>query len=755
MLAAAPTATLDDIRQVVARHWGFRSFRPLQAEAMQAVLDRRDSLVVLPTGGGKSLCYQAPALAAAETTVVVSPLISLMKDQVDALRANGVAAGQLNSSMSAEEQRSCERDLLAGKLRLLFVSPERLLTGTFVGLLRRLGVRSFAIDEAHCISHWGHDFRAEYRQMGRLKELFPEATIHAYTATATEPVRRDIVGQLRLDHPVVLVGSFDRPNLTYRVVPRGSVAAQTLEVIDRHSNEAGIIYCIRRRDVDELTAALKEQGRHALPYHAGLTAEERHATQEAFAAEECNLVVATVAFGMGIDRSNVRFVLHTGMPKSLEHYQQETGRAGRDGLEAECVLLYSRADHAAWLRLIQKSAADSGTDPAFIQVARRHLDEMQRYCQPTACRHRTLVEYFGQQYPAGACQACDVCLGGIDLHPEGNTVAQKIISCVARVKERFGAGHVTSVLRGEDTEAVRKNRHDQLSTFGLLAETSKSELRDWIDQLVGHGVLTRAGDEYPVLVLNEASWEVLRGQRTVSLTRAPKVVRPGRSQADTTSWEGVDRELFERLRGLRKDWADARGVPPYVIFSDATLRALAQMRPASLERLRWVPGIGDAKLQEFGAQLLTALDQHCGERGLTRDQFAAAQPASAERDKLSDSAERAARSFRNGMGVDEVARQMGRARSTVIGYLRDFVRLERPASVLPWVSSDVYQRIAQTAKRLQTQRLKPIFVELEGKISYDEIGIVMAHLAGGDGEGVVPASGSGRASQISCDAAYT
>src|SRR5579862_7383524 len=364
--------SFPDLQALISRYWGFRELRPLQEQAMRAVLEDRDSLVVLPTGGGKSLCYQAPAVYRGGTTVVVSPLIALMKDQVDSLRACGIAATQLDSSLTGVERSAYEMDLSQGELRLLFLSPERLVSTDIYRILQRIDVRTFAIDEAHCISHWGHDFRPEYRQMNRLREFFPKASIHGYTATATEQVRADIIKQLALRDPVVLVGNFDRPNLTYRVLAKHTVLTQVLEVLDRHRGEAGIIYCPRRIDVDDLAAALLQKKHSVLPYHAGLTTEQRQAAQEAFRAERVDIVVATVAFGMGIDRSNVRFVMHTGMPKSLEHYQQETGRAGRDGLEAECVLLHSGGDFVSNKRMMEKSAAEAGAEPAFIQSAIKH-----------------------------------------------------------------------------------------------------------------------------------------------------------------------------------------------------------------------------------------------------------------------------------------------------------------------------------------------------------------------------------------------
>jgi ATP-dependent DNA helicase RecQ len=740
MSAPGRTAPLDGLKQVITRHWGFGSLRPLQEEAMRAVLDGRDSLVVLPTGGGKSLCYQAPAVLRGDTTVVVSPLISLMKDQVDSLQANGIPAVQIDSLQSSLERSAYEMDIIQGAVRLLFVSPERLVLTDFYKLLRQIKVRTFAIDEAHCISHWGHDFRPEYRQLRRLKELFPDASLHAYTATATERVRCDIVEQLGLRDPEMLVGSFDRPNLTYRVNARRDLMKQVREVIDRHRDEAGIIYCIRRRDVDDLTAALRDKGYKALAYHAGLTAEARQAAQEAFAQERCDLIVATVAFGMGIDRSNIRFVLHTGMPKSVEHYQQETGRAGRDGLEAECVLLHSGQDFITWKYILEKSAAEPGVDESFLPNAVRHLDEMDGYARGAVCRHRALVQYFGQQYEPDSCGACDLCLGDTEVVPGAQVVAQKILSCVARVKERFGVGHVVSVLRGEDTEGVRRWGHGQLTTYGLLREHPKAAVRDWVHQLVGQKVLAQeeltlpSGDKAAILRLNAASWEVMRGERTVRLiqpVRRQKGERPEQSRADAVSWEGVDRDLFESLRALRKRIAEVRDVPPFIVFSDATLRELARVRPSSLERMRLVYGIGDAKLRDFGPQFWQIIIDHCARTGATTDNPATAPPAEEPRrsaSRLNSQRELAFRLFRRGAAIAEVMRETGRARSTVAEYLCDFIRDERPATLAPWLPNDLYQRVAAAAREVGTERLKPIYVMLGEQVAYDDIRLVVTHL---------------------------
>jgi ATP-dependent DNA helicase RecQ len=703
---------------------------------MQAVLNGRDSLVVMPTGGGKSLCYQAPAVLLGQTTVVVSPLISLMKDQVDGLQACGVPAIQIDSSQSAAERYAYEQDIRQGAVRLVFISPERLVLTDFYKALQEANVRTFAIDEAHCISHWGHDFRPEYRQLSRLREFFPSAAVHAYTATATERVRSDIVAQLNLQNPHVLVGNFDRPNLVYRVVPRRDLIIQVREVLDRHPKQAGIIYCIRRRDVDELADALMSLGVKAMPYHAGLEPERRRAIQDDFAAERCDLIVATVAFGMGIDRSNIRFVLHTAMPKSVEHYQQETGRAGRDGLEAECVLLYSGADTALWRSIVLKSAAEAGAGPEYVASVIQHLDHMDRYARGAVCRHRALVQYFGQEYEPPTCMACDLCLSETESVPDAAVIAQKILSCVARLKESFGVNQVVGVLRGENTENIRKRGHEQLSTFGLLKEHSKGDVRDWVYQLVGQQLLLQVGDEYPVLKLNEASWEVMKGKRPVRLVRMARRrndERPQKTQAETASWEGVDSGLFEALRRLRRQIAEEKQVPPYIVFTDATLRELARVRPSSLERMRSVSGIGDMKLREYGDRFLRLLDEFCQAHELSRDNAAAQERLSQPRPAAPPTnpvRAHAYKLFREGAVIEDVMHQTGRARATVCDYLCQFIREERPASIETWVPAEVYARVAAAANQVGAERLKPIYLALGESVSYDLIRLVVTHSSG-------------------------
>jgi ATP-dependent DNA helicase RecQ len=460
-----PTAELTQAEKVLRDVWGYDSFKPLQEKSIRCVLDRSDSLTVLPTGGGKSICFQTPALCLEGMAVVVSPLISLMKDQVDALQACGVSAAFVNSSQSNDEKRIVAEQMRAGTLKLLYVAPERLLTERMLDFLRQIRVSFFAIDEAHCISNWGHDFRPEYRGLRVLKDHF--------TATASGPVRDDIVTQLGLDQAVVLVGDFDRPNLVYRMLRANNRMQQVVEIIGRHRGESCIVYCISRKEVERTAEVLKQMGFTALPYHAGLDDAQRRANQDAFIKEQCDIIVATVAFGMGIDKSNVRCVVHAGMPKSIEHYQQERGRAGRDGLESECILLYSGADFMTWKKIMESD------NQAAFEGAVKSLNAIANLCTSAVCRHRAIVEYFGQRYTQPNCAACDVCLDELELVEDPLTISQKILSCVVRLEERFGVVHTAKVLTGADELRIREMKHDKLS-----ADVDRSV--DWPRVLATH-----------------------------------------------------------------------------------------------------------------------------------------------------------------------------------------------------------------------------------------------------------------------------
>ncbi len=602
---------MKKIEKALAQYWGFETFLPLQRQAMECISSGVDSVVVLPTGGGKSLCFQAPAVTMPGLAVVVSPLISLMKDQVDALKECGVAAERIDSSLSASEQNNVFARINQNELKLLYLSPERLISDNFLEVLRKANLSFIAIDEAHCVSMWGHDFRPEYRQLGLLKELFGDITIAAYTATATDHVRRDIAEQLKLNNPQTLVGSFDRPNLVYKVQPRHNIIKQVCSVIDRHKGESGIIYCIRRKDVDGMCAQLESRGYSAVPYHAGMEDADRKRNQDMFITEKVDIIVATVAFGMGIDKSNVRYVIHTGMPKSLEHYQQESGRAGRDGLEAECCLFYSGGDYGIWKSLMSDMPQDAQ------KIAMIKLSNMYSYCTGGVCRHKAILRYFGQDIDTDSCNACDMCLGEFEYIDDALTIAQKILSCILRLEKRFGGSYVASVLTGSQEKRIMENNHDTLSTYGLLDDYSKHTVRDWIEQLTGQDYIEKYG-EYNILRVTEKGHTVLKGQQTPRLLK-PAIQKAKVSKVATDSWEGVDKGLFEALRKLRSKIAGKKKIPAYIVFGDGALRDMARKRPTSLDTFLNVKGVGEKKYKKYGETFITAIKDYCFEHSLDMD----------------------------------------------------------------------------------------------------------------------------------------
>ncbi|HEY8586328.1 MAG TPA: DNA helicase RecQ [Rhodanobacter sp.] len=589
--------------------FGYSSFRGQQQAVVEHLSAGGDALVLMPTGGGKSLCYQIPALLRQGTGIVVSPLIALMQDQVDALREAGVAAAYLNSSLSADDQREVERQLLAGELNLLYVAPERLLTSRFLGQLERTQVALFAIDEAHCVSQWGHDFRPEYRELAILHERFPEVPRIALTATADRRTREEIVERLSLQHARQFVASFDRPNIGYRVGLRHNAKRQLGEFLLGHQDESGIVYCLSRRKVDDTAAWLAESGIEALPYHAGLDAATRSRNQQRFLREDGVVMVATVAFGMGIDKPDVRFVAHLDLPRSIEGYYQETGRAGRDGLPAEAWMIYGLSDVVTMSQMIAQSESDDERK----RVERQKLESLLAYAEATSCRRQLLLGAFGETYP-GPCGHCDNCIAPPKTW-DATVPAQKALSAVYRTGQRFGSGHVIDVLRGQETERVLSLDHHRLSTFGVGDDLDEKQWRSVFRQLLAAGLLEADAEGYGTLRLTAASRGVLSGGERVKLREDARPERASRRRRDSKlvtggslGIEAYEQSTWDALRNLRTQLAKQQGVPPYVVFHDATLLAMLRAMPANEDELATISGVGEAKLKRYGRDFLAVIN---------------------------------------------------------------------------------------------------------------------------------------------------
>ncbi len=595
----------DSIQHTLKTVFGFHEFRAPQREVIEQVCDGRDVFLVMPTGGGKSLCYQIPALHRDGVAIVVSPLIALMKDQVDALVANGVRATCLNSSLSSAEVGRVFQQMDAGTLDLLYVAPERLMMPDFLERLATLKLALFAIDEAHCISQWGHDFRPEYTQLGRLRQLFPNVPVVAMTATADPETRKDILNQLGLGNAKVHVAGFDRPNIAYTVIPKHKPLAQLASFLTGRRDEAGIVYALSRKRVDQVAERLRAAGFSAAAYHAGLPDQERKRVQDAFRKDDIRIVVATVAFGMGIDKPNVRFVVHYDMPKSVESYYQETGRAGRDGLPSEALMLFGMGDVMTARSLIENS-----DNAERVRIELQKLNAMVAYAEALTCRRRALLAYFGDQREQG-CDNCDIC-NDPPQRFDASELAKKALSCVYRVGERFGARHVIDVLRGAKVQRVMDLRHNELSTYGIGADLSAVEWENIFRQLIHLGYLAQDFTRYGALGLSPAARPVLKGETQVILGLPRDVARTEeKSRRKIGAGDGAHRPLFEELRSLRKQIADAAGVPPFVVFSDATLVEMSKTRPSDMRELLSITGVGEQKLRKYGTVFLEAIRTYC------------------------------------------------------------------------------------------------------------------------------------------------
>lgn len=598
-------------QQILQEVFGYNQFRHQQQAIVEHVIAGDDALVLMPTGGGKSLCYQIPALARDGLAIVVSPLIALMQDQVEALQQLGVNAAFLNSSLSAEDNARITRQVVSGEIKILYVAPERLMVGSFLSLLdevqQHVGLALFAIDEAHCVSQWGHDFRPEYRQLTVLHNRFPDVPRIALTATADAPTRAEIISQLNLENARQFVSSFDRPNIRYHVGIKNNARQQLQAFLEReHPDDAGIIYCLSRRKVEETAAWLVEKGWSALPYHAGLPAQLREHHQRRFLREEGIIMVATIAFGMGIDKPNVRFVAHLDLPKSMEGYYQETGRAGRDGLHANAWMVYGMGDVVSMRQMLDSGEASEERK----RLERLKLDALLGYCESTACRHQTILRYFGESHP-GACEQCDNCLHPVETW-QATQVAQMALSCVYRTGQRFGVGHLIDVLTGKVTPQVERFNHDKVSTFGIGKTLNQTQWSGVYRQLIAAGLLEADMAAYGGLKLTEAARPVLKGEQEVWLRRdaepEKRMSKAERSARAKEAFEGAnDDPLWQALKAKRLELAREQGVPPYVIFHDSTLLEIHNRKPQTLDEMGQISGIGQAKLQKYGNAFLLTL----------------------------------------------------------------------------------------------------------------------------------------------------
>ena len=687
-------------------YFGYDRFRPNQRTIIEEVLQGQDALVIMPTGGGKSLCFQLPALLQPGLMIVVSPLIALMQDQVATLRDNGIGATFLNSSLSLPEVRSREQEILSGKIKLLYVAPERLLSEKFGFFLEQIvsgeGISAFAIDEAHCVSEWGHDFRPEYRQIKQLRQRYPRVPLMALTATATKRVQQDIIQQLQLRQPGIHLASFDRPNLYYEVLPKLRRSYSQLLKHIRTQKGSGIIYCLSRRSVDDVALRLQNDGIAALPYHAGMSDAARTEHQTRFLRDDVQIIVATVAFGMGINKPDVRFVVHYDLPRNLESYYQESGRAGRDGEPAQCTLLFNPGDIPKLDYFI-----DQKPDPNEQRMARQQLRQVVDYAQGTDCRRSIVLRYFGEHYP-GKCDRCDNCLDPKPIE-DWTVEAQKFLSCVARCRERFGMNHIIDVLRGSRKQKIEQYGHHLLSTYGIGKDRSVDEWKLLGRSLLHQGLVDETTDGYRILKLNKRSWEVLRLQRTVSVA-----VTKTDSQTTTEQPRRAEAEiLFERLRRLRKQLADAQSVAPYIIFADSSLKLMAQQQPQSLQEFAHISGVGTHKLEQYGDRFVSEIRAFCQEQ-----QLPVPLPASTHINTL--------QLYQQGLSIEEMAAQRGYTRGTIVKHLCELIEMKQPIDLDRLVLPVKQELIAKAIHKLGSSSLKPLKEHLGENYSYDEIRLVCA-----------------------------